>query len=139
MLQYIDELHNRINNLIKNSISSNKEIIGRLSDKKVMMDPLESARVVKEKINDLYDYLNIFLNKNIDSIQSKLEVVNTSLNSINPYNVLNRGYTFLLNEKRENISSIKKTKIGDHIYSLHSDGELELEVFDKHDKTKRKK
>jgi len=139
MLQYIDELHNRINNLIKNSISSNKEIIGRLSDKKVMMDPLESVRVVKEKINDLYDYLNIFLNKNIDSIQSKLEVVNTSLNSINPYNVLNRGYTFLLNEKRENISSIKNTKIGDHIYSLHSDGELELEVFEKHDKTKRKK
>ena len=139
MLQYIDELLYRINSSVKKRISSNKETVVALSDKKVMIDPLESVRVIRENIDDLYGYLKIYLDKNIDAIQSKLEVANTSLNSINPYNVLNRGYTFLLNKNRENISSIKSTEIGDQIYSLHSDGELELEVFGKNEGKKRKR
>ena len=139
MLQYIDEMLYRISSSVEKNLTSNKELLVNLSDKRVMLDPLESVRVVRKNINDLYGYLNIYLNKNIDAVKSKLKVSNISLNSINPYNVLNRGYTFLLNKNRENISSIKNTEIGDHIYSLHSDGELELEVFGKNDKTKRKK
>ena len=139
MLQYIDDLLYRINNFMERSISTKKDTVVALSDKKIMTDPLESVRVVRKNIKDFYAYLNIYLDKNIDAIQSKLKVANTSLNSINPYNVLNRGYTFLLNKNRENISSIKSTNIGDQIYSLHSDGELELEVFGKHERKKRKK
>jgi len=139
MLQHIDDLLYRINRSMERSISTKKDTVVTLSDKKIMTDPLESVRVVRENIKDFYAYLNIYLDKNIDAIQSKLKVANTSLNSINPYNVLNRGYTFLLNKNRENISSIKSTNIGDQIYSLHSDGELELEVFGKHERKKRKK
>ena len=139
MLQYIDDLLYRINSFMERSISTKKDTVVALSDKKIMTDPLESVTVVRENIKDFYAYLNIYLDKNIDAIQSKLKVANTSLNSINPYNVLSRGYTFLLNKNRENISSIKSTNIGDQIYSLHSDGELELEVFGKHERKKRKK
>ena len=60
-------------------------------------------------------------------------------NNINPYNVLNRGYTFLLNEDRENISSIHSTNVGKRIFSLHTDGELKLEVLEKYEKEKSKK
>ena len=139
MLQYIDDLLYRINSFMERSISTKKDTVVALSDKKIMTDPLESVRVVRENIKDFHAYLNIYLDKNIDAIQSKLKVANTSLNSINPYNVLNRGYTFLLNKNRENISSIKSTNVGDQIYSLHSDGELELEVLGKHERKKRKK
>ena len=58
------------------------------------------------------------------------------VNGLNPYNVLNRGYSFLLDNKNQNISSINDVNIGDKIYSLHSDGKLKLEIYGKTKKDK---
>ena len=113
--------------------------IAFLSDKKVILDPVEGIKIIKNNVYDRYRYLNIYLNNNIDKIKSKLKLLDTGYNSINPYNVLNRGYTFLLNKDRENVSSIHSTDVGEQVFSLHADGELKLEVLEKDEKRKRKK
>ena len=85
------------------------------------------------------DIVNIYLDNSINKIESEVKMLDRTYNNINPYNVLNRGYTFLLNEDRENISSIHSTNVGKQIFSLHADGELKLEVLEKYEKDKRKK
>ena len=139
MLQYLDELSRYMNNTVAKKISRNKDTVSSLCDKKVILDPVEGIKIIKNNVYDRYRYLNIYLNNNIDKIKSKLKLLDTGYNSINPYNVLNRGYTFLLNKDRENVSSIDSTDVGEHVFSLHTDGELKLEVLEKNEKRKRKK
>lgn len=139
MLQYLDELFGYINNAVEKKISRNKDTLSSLSDKKVILDPTEGIKIIRNNVDDTYNYLNIYLNNNIDKIKSKLKLLDASCNSINPYNVLNRGYTFLLNKDRESVSSIHSTDVGEQIFSLHADGELKLEVLKKNEKSKRKK
>ena len=139
MLQYLDELLHYINNAVEKKINSNKETLLTLSNKKVILDPIESIKIIRNNIVDACNYLNIYLDNSINKIESEVKMLDRTYNNINPYNVLNRGYTFLLNEDRENISSIHSTNVGKQIFSLHADGELKLEVLEKYEKDKRKK
>ena len=72
----------------------------------------------------------------INKIESSLNLFQSTLNGLNPYNVLSRGYSFLLNNKNQNISSINDVNTCDKIYSLHSDRKLKLEVYGKRKKDK---
>ena len=139
MLQYLDELLHYINNSMNKIIRNNKEILSYLGNKKVILDPTESIEIIRNNIYDTYKYLNIYLDGGINKIESEVKLLNRTYNNINPYNVLNRGYTFLLNKERENISSIHSTNVGKEIFSLHADGELKLEVLEKYEKEKRNK
>ena len=96
----------------------------------------KSILILREKTYELYKFLNVYLNNRIDKIKSNLNLFQASLHGLNPYNVLNRGYSFLLNNNNQNISSINDVDTGDKIYSLHSDGKLKLEVYDKIKKDK---
>ena len=53
-------------------------------------------------------------------------------------NVIDRGYSLLLTDEKKSIALIKDVKIGDSISSLIRDGELKLEVTEKHGKDKEK-
>ena len=130
-LIYIDELFTRMDLSINNIFDKNRTILDDLSNRKVIIDPNESISILREKIHELYKYLNVYLNSKINKIESTLNLFQTSLNGLNPYNVLNRGYSFLLDNNNQNISSINDVNTGDKIYSLHSDGKLKLEVYGK--------
>ena len=80
--------------------------------------------------------MNIYLDNSINKIESEVKILDRTYNNINPYNVLNRGYSFLLDNNNQNISSINDVNTGDKIYSLHSDGKLKLEVYGKRKKDK---
>ena len=135
-LIYIDELFTRMDLSINNIFDKNRTILDDLSNRKVITDPNESISILREKIHELYKYLNVYLNSKINKIESSLNLFQTSLNGLNPYNVLNRGYSFLLDNNNQNISSINDVNTGDKIYSLHSDGKLKLEVYGKAKKDK---
>ena len=121
---------------INNIFDKNRTLLDDLYNRKVITDPNESISILREKIYELYKYLNVYLNSKINKIESTLNLFQTSLNGLNPYNVLNRGYSFLLDNNNQNISSINDVNTGDKIYSLHSDGKLKLEVYGKAKKDK---
>ena len=135
-LIYLDELFSRMDLSINNIFDKNRTILEDLSNRKVITDPDESIFILREKIHELYKYLNVYLESKINKIESSLNLFEATLNGLNPYNVLNRGYSFLLNNKNQNISSINDVNTGDKIYSLHSDGKLKLEVYGKRKKDK---
>ena len=63
----------------------------------------------------------------------------SNLSNLSPYNVLDRGYALLSNDKKKTISLIEDVKIGDHIYSFLKDGELKMEVINKNVKNNKKR
>ena len=139
VLQYLDELLSHMNNTIQKHIEYNKETLFTLINKKIILDPLESIKVIKNNIFEINTLLNLSIDKNFSKIEATIDLFKSNFKNMNPYNVLNRGYSLLLNDQRKTVSSIKRTDIGNHLYSVLSDGELKLEVVEKNEKDKNKK
>ena len=95
--------------------------------------------MIKNNILEINTLLNLKIDKNLSRIEAIIDLFKSNFKNMNPYNVLNRGYSLLLNDQRKTVSSIKRTDIGNHLYSVLSDGELKLEVVEKNEKDKNKK
>ena len=133
-LQYIDELKQQIQNIIEKHIKYSNETLSLLMNKKIMLDPMESYKVIKNNISETEKLLDLKLDKNLSSAINMISLLESNLKNMNPYNVLNRGYSMMLNEKKEAISSIKGIRLGDSLHSILSDGKLKVEVIDKNEK-----
>ena len=137
MLQYLDELYSRVTNRIEKYIKFNKEMLFDLENKKVLIDPLESLEILKNKIIDIYKLMNINIANVFNKYKSNIELFNSNLSNLNPYSVLDRGYALLLDKKKRPISSIKEINTRDHIHSFLKDGELKMEVLEKNAKKRK--
>ena len=58
----------------------------------------------------------------------------SNLLNLNPRNVLNRGYSFILNADKKPITSLSDVAVGKNIYSILKDGEIISEVKNKNEK-----
>ena len=139
MLQYLDELYNRLENRIKKNIAVNKDILVELKNKKVLLDPLESINILKNKVIDTYKFININIVNILNRNKAKIELFSSNLSNLSPYNVLDRGYALLSNDEKKTISLIEDVEIGDHIYSSLKDGDLKMEVINKNVKNSKKR
>ena len=137
MLQYLDEVYTRLDNRIKKNINISKETILDLKNKKVLVDPLESVKILKNKIIDIYKFMNINTINIFNSYKSKIELFNSNLSNLNPYSVLDRGYALLLDKDKNTVSLIKDINKGDHLHSFLKDGELKMEVLEKNVKKRK--
>ena len=137
LLQYLDEIYSRLNSRIKKNIDINKEILSEFKNKKVLIDPLESVLILKNKIMDIYKLMNINMTSVFNNYKSRVELFNSNLSNLNPYSVLDRGYALLLDQDKNPISLIKDVKTGDHIRSFLKDGELKMEVLEKNVKNRK--
>ena len=138
MVQYLDEIHTYLQNTIKKTISSYKEILSELNGKKVLVDPIEPINILKNKIIDIYKIMNLAAGNMLNNCISKVEILNSNLSNLNPYSVLDRGYSLFLNKDRTAISEINDINIGDHLYSILKGGELKMEVLKKNVKNRKK-
>ena len=134
LLQYIDELRQKIQYLIEKDIAYNNETLAELMNKKIMTDPMESHKVVKNNISEIQRLLDIQVGKNLSDFLSVIALLKSNFKNMNPYNVLKRGYAMMLDENREAISSIDKINLGTYVYSILSDGEIKVEVIEKNEK-----
>ena len=134
LLQYIDELRQKIQYLIEKDIAYNNETLAELMNKKIMTDPMESHKVVKNNISEIQRLLDIQVGKNLSDFLSVIALLKSNFINMNPYNVLKRGYAMMLDENREAISSIDKINLGTYVYSILSDGEIKVEVIEKNEK-----
>lgn len=139
MLQYLDELYNRLDNRIKNNIIASKEILFELKNKKILTDPMESLNIFKNKIIDIYKFINMNITSVLNNYKNSVDFFNSNLSNLSPYNVLDRGYTLLLNKNKKPISAVKDIKTGDYVYSLLKDGDLKMEVIGKNVRNKKGK
>ncbi|NOZ07404.1 MAG: exodeoxyribonuclease VII large subunit [FCB group bacterium] len=150
MLQQMDHLQSRLIDLTKNHISANKIRIDALVRRHGFRRPafiLEKLRDRLETIKfQLVDYIrqnlerhqlsfDIITDKVTGSMENRLKSTSQQVNaldqllqSLNPANVMDRGYAIVYNERREVISSPKKLNIGEDIHVKFSRGKLRANV-----------
>ncbi len=134
LLQYIDELRQKIQYLIEKDITYNNETLAELMNKKIMTDPMESHKVIKNNISEIQRLLDIQVGKNLSDFLNVIALLKSNFKNMNPYNVLKRGYAMMLDKNRKAISSIDEMNLGTHVYSILSDGEIKVEVIEKNEK-----
>ena len=133
MLQYIDEVSLNLENKINSKISFYKESLRNLETRKIMRSPLSFIEIFKEKLIELSEKLKYRVDTMMIEKEGGLKLFKSNLKNLNPYNVINRGYSLLINEEGLSISLIDEVKEGEKIYSRVKDGELKLEVLDKNE------
>ena len=133
MLQYIDEITSNLNSKIDSKLSFHREVLHNLTSKKIMDSPLSFIEVLKEKLIETSNLLKDKINYVIIEKKGSLKLFESNLKNLNPYNVINRGYSLLINEKGSSISIINDVSKGEKIYSKIKDGELKLEVLEKNE------
>ena len=133
MLQYIDEITSNLNSRIGSKILFYREVVHNLTTKKIMDSPLTFIEVLKEKLIETSNLLKDKINYVIIEKKGGLKLFESNLKNLNPYNVINRGYSLLINEKGSSISIINDVSKGEKIYSKIKDGELKLEVLEKNE------
>ena len=134
MLQRIDSLFLRANNAVKFNIENKNEQIKSLTNKKVIKSPNEGLKILKDKTNNITEKLNTRLEVIINEFTLIVNNYKSNLLNLNPRNVLNRGYSFMLNTNKKPITSLSDVTVGENIYSILKDGEIISEVKNKNEK-----
>lgn len=138
MLQQIDSIYMHMNNSIKINIEKRIDKVLSLSNKKIIKDPTEGLNILRDRTNNFNDKIHSILDIFINELSIKINNYNSNLLNLNPRNVLNRGYSFMLNTEKIPITSLSEINIGDSIYSIFKDGEVKSEVTEKNEKNIKK-
>lgn len=97
------------------SLSSKEIIIKRVNNRKDNLDRLNGS-------------LNESLLNNINSLEKLIKIKNQHLESINPKNILSRGYTITTDQNNKIIKNINKININDKIITITNDGNIVSKV-----------
>lgn len=118
--------------LIENNMSSKlKEEVSRVNDAINILN-LNSP---KSYIVHQYQYVQSLANKmnytfqiNLNDCKQKLEKYTSLINANNPYNILNKGYSIIQDEKNSIINSVDQIRKCDYIYVTLKDGKVKIKV-----------
>ena len=80
------------------------------------------------------ELINLKINNYLDNLYKNFDFLKKSLNLINPQNILNKGYSIILNEEGKLISSIDNVSIGEKISIQIKDGNIKANVSGKEKK-----
>jgi exodeoxyribonuclease VII large subunit len=127
--QYLDELSLKLSHL------SDKFFNHKYHQVKLLLHQLEQNNPINEiklKLNNINHYQKILnnsistlLNTNKNNLQNNIQ----RLNSVNPLEVLARGYSVLKTESEQVITSSTQVKPGDRIVATLSRGQINCEVI----------
>lgn len=118
--------------LIENNMSSKlKEEVSKVNDAINILN-LNSP---KSYIVHQYQYVQSLANKmnytvqiNLNDCKQKLEKYTSLINANNPYNILNKGYSIIQDEKNSIINSVAQIRKCDYIYVTLKDGKVKIKV-----------
>ena len=131
VFQNLDYLSDKIFNRINTHLGKCRQNINLLSGKVELRNPkllIDNYNMknknIKQKIIDNYK----FISKNL---HDKINYYDKLLNSNNPYNILDKGFTVVTNENNELIKTIKNIKLDNQVNVRFSDGSISAKVESK--------
>ena len=153
LLNEINNYEIRYTNAIKNILDNNKLRLKKLKESYVLKNPLSLYEIKEQKLDNIIDKLNTYMNAIIYTSKSKLEIIKNSiifkdptilyndklkktnhliekLEILNPLNALKRGYAVTKKNNNKCISSIKDVKINDNINIMIKDGNINAKVME---------
>ncbi len=149
-IQNLDYIYNDINNIIKNKIEKYSILLNNVSQrhglhkaKYVLLNHhdkfkrIENSitlgqlkKIISIKSNDLdllsKNIYNIFLNR-IQKNKTKIKYLENNLKSLNPKNIMKRGYSIVYNKKNQIIKDVKNIKNKEKLNIKLYAGEIEVQ------------
>lgn len=124
-IEDLNEYNENLENLIRFKIDNINDLINEYNLKINVFSP-------KAKVENLKSKYTIYKNKLNQIIYNKLNLIkylyDNKIKELKLYNVfdkLEKGYSYVTNNKNDKISSIKNIKVGDKINLLFKDGKIE--------------
>lgn len=124
-------------NALKEYIQEKKHILEHNMDKRIKymelqikannvdsiyMDFINKINMNKMKTSNLYNDMNSVIEQRISQYSNQVDKLLTSLESLNPKNIMKRGYAAILDEKGNFTSSIEAFSPGDNLTAVFNDG-----------------
>lgn len=116
-----------LSSLIIAHIDSYTKRLLYINASKGLMDPLDKYLLKIKEIEQNQILLNNIIDKKIKNYLNKIENYFAKLNALNPYLLLNKGYSLIYKEK-EVITSIEQINIDEQISINLKDGVIEAKV-----------
>jgi exodeoxyribonuclease VII large subunit len=114
--------------LIKN-VSSCREKLNSLSNRPFFKNPASAYHEKIERLREHETRLNNATDNALLLKKNEVSSLKTHLEALNPYSVINRGYSLTENEDGKIISSAKDVKEGDRLSTRLKDGIIHSKVF----------
>lgn len=121
------------------SLSSQRQYIDSMMDKKLLdcsrkldnnsrlllaYSPQNMLREYTKSIDNLADKMLSFSEKLLDTNEKRLAQTASKLSSLNPVDVIKRGYSYTTDENLNTVTSVSDVKTGDLIYIKVTDGDI---------------
>ena len=129
LLESLLNLNKRMFTAMKLKLSMLRTRVERVSNHYVLREPMNVVRSFQQKTDELNLRLIQGARKAIDRATANLEKLTSQLRSLNPKNVLSRGYSILLTEvDGTTVTNSKQVGQGDCLKGVLAKGELRLQV-----------
>ena len=125
LLNKEEELQESLLNKIRNS----KEKLMFLAKRQFFLNPASIYERSKEEVQDKQDRLSRAITLYLSSLSDKVKSYESRLKSINPDNIVKRGYSITMGEDGMPITSAKNVHKGQKIKTKLKDGIIESEVL----------
>ena len=112
-------------------IDSRSQLVANYANHKALARPLFYAKQQIEAVNAMEEKIRILMNTRLKSESLKLEASVSTLKTLNPENVLKRGYSFISNADGVAVESVNGINVGDEVIIRFVDGEARANVSDK--------
>lgn len=132
IIEYTQYLKNRINFIINEKLDKYKLILenkGKTKLKSLYANIISTYHI---QLQDLKNRFNLYFTNCFNTLRSSINLYKEKLNTLNPLNILNRGYSITYKVINENeriiLKSIKSIKNGDIINTVLVDGEFKSKI-----------
>ncbi len=126
--QTLDDSLMRLENAISAKISRLSTQLGYLSGRSFFLRPESLYEDRIEKLRVTARRLDLGISAQINAKAEHLKRLKEKLSALNPYQVLNRGYSISVDDSGKVIDSVEAVKAGQRIYTRAKDGIIESEV-----------
>ena len=127
----LDQYLESITKIVSNKIDLYSSKLAGLSSRPYFKDPSALYSQKLDSLSKLGHRLDLAYKNRVEKVISKLSELQNRLNSLNPENVINRGYSLTLNKNNKPIQSIEDVEIGEELITKVKGGIIINTVKDK--------
>ena len=124
-------LRKRIIATIKLNLSLTRNRVDRLANHYIFKEPINIVRTFQQRVDELSLHLNRSMKTTIEYVLHRIDIAQSRLATLNPKNVLQRGYSILLTESSTKpVTNSREVDKGERLRAIVANGELGLTVTD---------
>ena len=109
-------------------IETRTALVNNYANHKALASPLFYAKQQLEAVNAMEEKIRILMQNRLRSESLKIESINSTLSSLNPENVLKRGYSFISGPEGNAIESVNGVSPGSEVSIRFIDGEAKATI-----------